>query len=224
MSLKKHPLMPRRKFLHTIGAFCLGAVSGLGAIAVAPREAEALPRVPPVPRIPVYRPPRIPARPPRPAPVAVRPRTVPVVKQRINSAMKALTVTDSTARRQLRNNLSTGVKKKKLGHSWQAHHVIYWDFRSHPTMAKAARGGFNMNDIGNGIRIPRTTHQNVHSALNDPKNRSTIQTLLEDMHTKHAYYTPEQTATVVRNHVRMWKYDIIGKDPLMQTFNFESGF
>lgn len=182
-------------------------------------------------RIPIkYRPPRLPVRAPRIRSLPrgggrgvsrLPPSAESLFQSRIQSARRALTVTDGTARAQLRNALSLSGNRLKLGRDWNAHHVVYWEFRQHPTLIKAAKGGFNISGIENGIRIPQKLHKNIHSSMNNSENRKAISKLLDDLQFKRPNYTPQQTATVLSNHARMWKYDTIKTDPLMKQFNSE---
>jgi len=206
--------MNRRSVLGRLSA--LAVAIGVGAVAT-PSTAYARFRI-------KYRPARVP-KPHRAPRVTVAPRTntraYTARVSQIDRSMRALKVTGGTARTQMRNALANGAKNLRLGRDWNAHHVIHWKQRTHPTMIKAARGGFNINGPENGLRIPTKLHKQVHSAANDKKNIAQINKLMDDLHKTRPHYAAAQTATVVRNHARMWKYDTMGKEPLLQQFNRE---
>ncbi|MEM8500182.1 MAG: hypothetical protein AAF542_19345 [Pseudomonadota bacterium] len=222
---KPYPLMKsnRRSFLKQVLVVFSSASLGSG-MATAPSNAYA--RIPfrapkPKPRAPIsYKSRPIPARAPKVRVPKYSTTTHKVAIQRkIDRAKAALNVHGNTARSQLRNALANGGKKYKMGRDWNAHHMIYWRHRDHDTIKKAAKGGYNVNGVENGLRIPKSTHKNIHFA--DVNNDKAITKLLDDLHSKRSYFTPQQTATVVRNHVRMWKYDAIKQRPLIATFNPE---
>ncbi len=199
----------------TSAAIALGVI---GAIAIPDARASRFIR-------PIrYRAPRLPRRPPRvwsPVRAGAGKTATTAMQASVARAQAALTVTSGTARTQLRNALSTSGKSLKHGRSWNAHHVLNWEFRKHPTLAKAAKGGFNINGVENGLRIPQRSHKLVHSQVNNSANRQAVTKLLDDLKVRRPHYTPAQTATVVRNHVRLWKYDVIKTDPLLTQFNRE---
>jgi HNH/ENDO VII superfamily nuclease len=127
-----------------------------------------------------YSAPRLPVR----APIA---RAVASLPRAREAGLAALAVSPSAARSQLRRALSNG-PGMRIGRAWNAHHVVPLEFRSHPTIAKAARGGFNMNGASNGLRIPLSQHQRLHSAINDSHNRQAVVKLLDDLQQTRAHY------------------------------------
>ena len=218
------PRVARRDFLRMTGGVLLSTSALLAAFSAETSPLRIL--------LIRYRMPRLPRRPPRvwrPTNTVARGlsgRAVAAMRIRINEARKALTVSDTAARAQLRKSLSAPSKTfkniKKSGEQWDAHHVIQWEHRKHPTLAKAADGGFNINRIENGIRIPQTLHKKVHSQMNNSSNRQAVKDLLNGLQKNRPNYTPAQTATVLRNHARQWKYDIMRADPLLERFNKEA--
>jgi len=168
-----------------------------------------------------YRAPRIPTRPPRVR--RITPTSPPAIvtahKARVARSVNALTVSANTARTHLRAALNTGKFKTKSGGAWNAHHVIPLKLRGHPTIAKAAQGGLNINSKSNGLRIPATRHKEIHSRLNNSHNQAQVQSLLDNLQKTRPHYTNVQVATVVRNNIRMWKYDTMKMEPLMKQFN-----
>lgn len=206
----------RRDFIKSLAVTSVVCVLGASAsIMSTPVDAK-------LGRLIRYRTPRIPRTPPRIRLSARQTQGVALAQKRyISKARSALTVSPSTARTQIRNSLNLAAKRYKLGRSWNAHHVVYWDFRKHQTMRKAAKGGFNINGVENGLRIPKSVHKDVHSQLNDASNRKQIRRLLDELETNKKHYTPAQTATVLRNNVRDWKYDVMQMQPLMKGFNKE---
>jgi A nuclease family of the HNH/ENDO VII superfamily with conserved AHH len=57
-----------------------------------------------------------------------------------------LNVSDRVARGNLSNVMSTPAGQR-------AHHLIPWQWRGHPVVQQAARGGFNINGRGNGLNV-----------------------------------------------------------------------
>ena len=66
-----------------------------------------------------------------------------------------LNVSANAARRHLRRSVG-GAR------GGQVHHVIPWEWRNHPLVRKAAKGGFNMNGSNNAIRLTLTQHNGSH--------------------------------------------------------------
>lgn len=69
-----------------------------------------------------------------------------------------LATTAQAARRHLRRSVP--------GTGGQVHHIIPWESRTHDFVQRAARGGFNINGAGNGIRLELTQHLGSHPRYN----------------------------------------------------------
>jgi len=146
------------------------------------------------------RPPRIrmpklsPAKIPKVAPtVRSISTTTKVWKNSVAKNMKALKVTSGTARTQLRSALAHNRKVKMPG--FEAHHVILWKFRKMPVLKKAARGGWNINSAGNGIRVPLKTHKSFHGVSVNSSNNLEIRNFLERLN--NTKFTDRQIASIL---------------------------
>jgi hypothetical protein len=95
---------------------------------------------------------------------------------------------DDAARKALDYRLG-GVANDKLS----AHHIIPWEFNDHPVVEAAARGGFNMNGVENGVLLSRDVHP---QGFKHPQYSMEVETLLDDLHTINISDT--QTANVLR--------------------------
>jgi hypothetical protein len=68
----------------------------------------------------------------------------------------------------------------QAGDGLSAHHLIPWEFKDHPVVQAAARGGFNMNGVENGVLLPRAVHP---QGFKHPQYNSQVGALLDDLQT-----------------------------------------
>lgn len=70
-----------------------------------------------------------------------------------------------------------------------AHHLIPWEFRSHPLVQLAARSGFNINGVRNGINLGPTRHFGSH-----PKYNALVGRELNRAFARNPNMSPQQAA------------------------------
>ena len=74
--------------------------------------------------------------------------------------------------------------------------MIPWELRNHPLVQKAARGGFNINGVNNGIRLPLTQHLGSH-----PKYSMAVLTKLESLNALMPNATPFEAHVMIQDYV-----------------------
>ncbi|MDM4015897.1 AHH domain-containing protein [Roseiconus lacunae] len=107
-------------------------------------------------------------------------------------------VTDFSEQLGISHNRARARLRSALGSSApnQAHHIIPWQTRSHELIQRAARGGFNINGVENGISLARTQHLGSH-----PKYNSAIIRKLDELLVNNPGLSDAQYADLLRGYV-----------------------
>jgi hypothetical protein len=77
----------------------------------------------------------------------------------------------------------------------QAHHIIPWELRNNAVVQRAARGGFNINGVDNGIRLLSPQHLGSHR-----RYTAAVQRKLDRLLATNPGLSDVQTADLLRGY------------------------
>jgi hypothetical protein len=85
------------------------------------------------------------------------------------------------------------------GNPLQAHHLIPWDFIDNEIVQLAENAGFHMNDIVNGIPLPKNLHVEgmVHKNYNDNVKAKLL--IIKNTLTNSNQLTPQNAKLAIEN-------------------------